>query len=277
MSAARSGNYPIERRQGEIERLQIQSAALADDTAIMLDRIGVGAGWRCLDLGCGPGGITQLLAKRVEPGGRVVGLDADPVFLEHARARTPGADFVRGDAYRCDLPDAAFDLVHMRFIAGTAGEPERLIAEAKRLVRPGGVVALQEPDIDSLNCYPSHPAFDRLKAAVDAAFTDVGADVRIGQRLYAMVRQAGLADVQYRPFLIGVRSTDPLVDYLPATVESLRAAVVGRGLMRESELDRALAECRAHLGDPDTVFTLYTVAQVWGRRPAGSIDIEAGR
>lgn len=83
------------------------------------------------------------------------------------------------------------------------------------------------------------------------------------------MRHAAFDDIQYRPFVIGVRSTDPMVDYLPATAESLRATILGRDLMGEAEFERALAECRAHLRDPDTVFTMYTVAQVWGRRPAG--------
>ena len=55
---AGSGDYPIERRAGEVERLRIQSDALAADTEAMLERIGVRPGWRCLDLGCGPGGIA---------------------------------------------------------------------------------------------------------------------------------------------------------------------------------------------------------------------------
>jgi ubiquinone/menaquinone biosynthesis C-methylase UbiE len=158
MSAPRSGNYPIERRQGEIERLHIQAAALASDTAVMLDRIGVAAGWRCLDLGCGPGGITALLAARAGASGRVVGLDADRVFLDEARSRITGVEFVLGDAYATGLLAGGFDLVHMRFIAGTAGGPERLIAEAMRVARAGGIVALQEPDIATLNCHPPHPA-----------------------------------------------------------------------------------------------------------------------
>jgi hypothetical protein len=74
--------------------------------------------------------------------------------------------------------------------------------------------------------------------------------------------------VQYRPFLIGVRASDPMVDYLPATVESLRGTVLKLGLLSETELSTALAECRAHLRDPGTVFTMYTVAQVWGRKRA---------
>jgi hypothetical protein len=119
-----------------------------------------------------------------------------------------------------------------------------------------------------LNCHPPHPAWERLKEALLGAFAGVGADLTLARVLYALARQAGLADVQYRPFLIGVRSCDPMVDYLPSTVESLRGTVLRLRLMSETELSTALAECRAHLRDPDTVFTMYTVAQVWGRKPA---------
>ena len=268
MSDTFSGRYPIERRAGEIERLRVQSAAFARDVEVMLDLIGVRAGWSCLDLGCGPGGITEPLARRVGPAGRVVGLDKDAEFLAHARARAPAnAEFRQGDAYASDLPDGSFDLVHMRFLASTSGEPERVIGEAIRLCRAGGAVALQEPDCATLNCYPPHPAWETLKRAVIGAFSGIGGDVHLGQRLYRLVRQLGLVDVQYRPVLIGVRSVDPMADYLPATAESLRGTVTKLGLLSGDEFRKVLAEARQHLQKPDTVFTLYTVAQVWGRKP----------
>src|SRR5438309_10636307 len=98
--------YPIERRTGEIERLQVQAAAMAPDCAVMLDRIGVNAGWRCLDLGCGPGGITALFSERVGPSGRVAALDADEAFLEHARRTgAPNVMFVSGDACCTGVPE----------------------------------------------------------------------------------------------------------------------------------------------------------------------------
>jgi SAM-dependent methyltransferase len=266
MNAAQSGHYPIERREGEIERLHIQAAPMAADTAIMLERIGIRAGWVCLDLGCGPGGITALLSERVGKSGRVVGLDGDPVFLDHARRQAPeNVEFVAGDAYRSQLPGGTFDLVHMRFVASTAGEPEALLREAIRLARPGGVVALQEPDMATLNCYPPHPAWDRLRSALIAAFASVGSDISLARRLFGLARRAGLEDVHYRPFLLGFRSTDPMADYLPSTVESLRRTIIDRSLLAEGELDAALADCRVHLRNPDVVSTLYTVAQVWGQ------------
>jgi len=262
-----SGRYPIERRTGELERLLIQSEALVAYTRTMLDLIGVMEGWSCLDLRCGLGGITGLVSERVGSRGRVIGLDMDAQFLAHARAVAPrNVEFRQGDAYRSDLPAESFDLVHMRCVASTAGEPERLLAEAMRLARPGGTVAMQEPDVTSLNCYPPHPAWERLKTALLGAFSGVGADLQLGKRLYAVVRQAGLEDVQYRPFLIGVRSGDPMVDYLPSLVESLRGTVIRLGLLTEDEFQLSLAECRSHLHNPDTAFTTTTFAQVWGRK-----------
>ncbi len=266
MTDSYSGKYPLENRAGEIERLLVQSAAMATDNLAMLDLIGVREGWSCLDVGCGPEGITRYLSRLAGPGGRVVGLDMNSDFLDHARIDAPdNVEFRHGDAYHSDLPPGSFDLVHMRFVASTAGAPERLLQEAIRLARPGGTVALQEPDGSSLNCYPPHPAWEKLKAALLGAFSGVGADLRLARRLYTLAREAGLDDVQYRPFLIGVRSMDPMVDYLPSTVESLRSTVIKLGLLSEAELPEMLAECRNHLRQPQTVFTTYTVAQVWGR------------
>jgi SAM-dependent methyltransferase len=261
-----TGNYPIDRRDGEIERLHRQGAAMAPDCDIMLDKIGVGEGWRCLDLGCGPEGITALLSARVGKTGKVVGLDADPVFLDHARRHAAAnTEFVEGNAYGSALASGTFDLVHLRFVASTAGDPQTLLREAIRLARPGGTVALQEPDMATLNCYPPHPAWDELKAALIGAFAAVGSNISLGRQFFTLARAAGLVDLQYRPFLVGVRSTDPMVDYLPATVESLRRTIIAHGLETDSDLDTALANCRAHLADPGTVFTMYTVVQVWGR------------
>jgi SAM-dependent methyltransferase len=266
MGRAYSGNYPIEHRAGEIERLRTQSKAMAPDALVMLDRIGPIKGWTCLDVGCGPGGITDLLSARVGSAGRVVGLDMDAEFLEHARRNAPSnVEFHLGDAYRADLPAGTFDLVHMRFVASTAGNPEQLLAEAARLARPGGIVALQEPDGSTLNCYPPHPAWDRLKAVLLGVFKGVGADLQLAMRLYNLVHQAGFRDVEYRTALLGVRSIDPMVDYLPSTVESLRGSAVRLALINDSDLDAALHDCRQHLSKPGSAFTMYTVAQVWGR------------
>jgi ubiquinone/menaquinone biosynthesis C-methylase UbiE len=242
------------------------------DAGVMLDRIGDITGWRCLDLGCGAGGITNLLAQRVGPSGHVVGLDTEAsalVAAQHwaASLGLEGIEYVEGNAYASELPRACFDLVHVRFVMGTAGEMDVLLKEMLALTRPGGVVAAQEPDIDALRCYPPHPAWTRLQTALGAAFRAIGGDVHFARKQFQVLRDAGLEDVQYRPFIVGCRSTDPFVDYLPQTIESLRSTLLREKIIDEVQLNEALAACRQHLRDAGTVFDSFRVAQVWGRKP----------
>jgi len=125
-----SGKYPIASADSdEVRRLKLQHDAWRDAAEWLLDTIEVQPGWRCLDLGSGPEGLTNMLSERVGPSGHVTGLD----FRE---------DFIQGDAYATGLPDASFDLVHMRFLASTAGGGEVLAEEAERLLRPGGVLVM---------------------------------------------------------------------------------------------------------------------------------------
>lgn len=100
-----------------------------------------------------------------------------------------------------------------------------------------------------------------------AAFRGVGADLELGRRLYFLVQQAGLHDFQYRTALLAIRSIDPMVDYLPSTVESLRGTIHKLGLLNERDLTEASADCRRHLAAPGTAFTMPTMAQVWGVEP----------
>jgi hypothetical protein len=73
------------------------------------------------------------------------------------------------------------------------------------------------------------------------------------------------ARAAYRTALLGVRSIDPMMDYLPSMIESLRSTILRLDLFSEDDLAATLAECRQHLAKPGTAFTMYTLAQVWGR------------
>jgi trans-aconitate methyltransferase len=70
--------YALGSSPGESARLQRQADEPALDSRDLLDRVSLRPGQAVIDLGCGPRGILDLLAERVAPAGRVIGLDADP-------------------------------------------------------------------------------------------------------------------------------------------------------------------------------------------------------
>jgi arsenite methyltransferase len=112
-------------------------------------------GERGLDVGCGPGFLACELGRDVGPDGRIVGLDESPEMLAAARARIEReglggrVDVQEGDAARLGFPAAAFDFVTAVQVYLYVAEIERALAEAARVTRPGGRVAIVDTDWDS--------------------------------------------------------------------------------------------------------------------------------
>lgn len=265
--------YSLGSSQGESARLQRQADEVASDSRALLDRIGLRPGQSAIDLGCGPRGIIDLLAERVSPGGRVVGLDADPALTAladdfAAERGLDGVQMVTADARRTGLPSGSFDLVHTRTLLINIPEPAEVVAEMVRLARPGGWVASMEYDMEYALCYPPHPAFARLCELGRAALARNGADSCIGRRLPELFREAGLADVAVEARAPVYPSGHSRLTIRADLVRSMRLPVLQMGLASEAELDELDAAARAHLNDPRTVTISALMFLVWGRKPA---------
>ena len=266
-----SNDYLLAGGSAELERLRLQARVWEPEAEIMLDRIGIEPGWNCIDLGCGAMGLLGPLSRRTGPQGRVVGVDLDAKQLTGAREfvqenQLSNVEILEQDAYHTTLPRESFDLTHVRFVFAPVGKDEELMREIIALTRPGGIVAIQEPDATSWNCYPSHPAWAKLKDAILAAFTRGGGDFNAGQRTFGMLRHAGLEDLQLRAAVIALQDQHPYKRLPIQFAASLRKRILDAGLLSESELDFTIAECEQVANDPKTIVISFVVTQVWGRK-----------
>lgn len=101
----------------------------------LLEAVRAGPGVRLLDIACGPGHGTAEGAKR---GARATGLDFSATMLALARSRHPSLEFVEGDAEKLPFPDASFDAVTMNYGLLHLDRPDTALAEAARVLAPGG-------------------------------------------------------------------------------------------------------------------------------------------
>jgi len=111
------------------------------------DLAAVGPGDRVLDVATGTGDLALELARRVAPGGEVVGSDFAEAMLERAREKAagrPDVHFEWGDALALDHPDDAFDAATVAFGARNFADLHRGLAQMVRVVRPGGRVVVLE-------------------------------------------------------------------------------------------------------------------------------------
>jgi len=131
------------RRKGadwdEMRALELPAAAVEQ---ALLDLFPAGRIWRLLDIGTGTGRLLELLAPRIELG---LGIDASRAMLALARARLAGPGLTHcavrlGDMYRLALADASVDVVVLQMVLHYAEQPDGVIAEAARVLRPGGTL-----------------------------------------------------------------------------------------------------------------------------------------
>ena len=141
----------------DVARLETlyMAPAIAAQRARTRAVLGVRPGERGLDVGCGPAFLACELAREVGPAGRIVGIDESPEMLEAARSRIAReglgdrVEVRRSDASRLDLPDTGFDFVTAVQVYLYVADVEGALAEAARVLRPGGRLAVVDTDWDS--------------------------------------------------------------------------------------------------------------------------------
>jgi ubiquinone/menaquinone biosynthesis C-methylase UbiE len=181
----------------EIERLQLQAAVISSITRRLIDQSGIRPGMHVLDIGCGAGDVSMLLADAVGETGRVVAFDREPRAITVARARAGAAGYrhiefiVASDE---SFPaQTGFDAAVGRYILISQADAAAMIRRAAAVVRPGGIIAFHEPATEVRGrTFPTMDLYVTAERRLNAAFRATLPHINAGCRLFAHFETAGL-------------------------------------------------------------------------------------
>ena len=230
--------------------------------------VGMSSGMRALDVGCGPGALTEALANRLGAS-RVAAADPSESLLAACAERVSGADVRLAAAGGLPWPDAAFDVVASQLVMNFLPDADAGLQEMCRVARPGGVVSCCTWDYAS--GMQMLRTFWDAALELDAAAPDEGQVMRYCNEaeLAALWVHNGLAGVETSPI-------DVTADYagfddywIPFTWGGGPGGAYCASL--DPQRQRQLrASCFNRLGAPDGPFTLAARAfAVRGRQPTG--------
>jgi arsenite methyltransferase len=177
-----------------------------------------------LEIGCGNGAATRLIMQHVRPA-RLVGIDISPVFVKMAReafADEPGVSFALGDAAATRQPGSCFDLVIAHTVYSHLVDPQAALAEAYRVLKPGGRLAIFDGDFASLTVALFDG--DPLQSATSSVLRHMVHAPHIMRQLPSLLAAAGFAVESIEPHAY-VQTTSP--DYL-LTLLSRGMSAAGR-------------------------------------------------
>jgi SAM-dependent methyltransferase len=186
----------------------MDSATEGDRLAAKTDPVAVGRhllmtglrhGMRALDVACGTGAVTRIMAD-IAGAGCVTGIDMSQDRIEQAQEAAAGAgidlSFIVAEANDLPFEDGHFDYVHARMLFEYLPDPARTLAELVRVTKPGGAVVLIDLDgqLEQLSPMPDAVGRDLQDALRILATT--GFNPRVGRTLPTLCTQAGLAPVR---------------------------------------------------------------------------------
>ncbi len=202
MSDNAAGSYAFgtfDENQGELARLKKQAAIVSEMEGRVLRDVGLKPGMRVLDLACGPGVVTALLAETVNPAD-VVGVDLSENLLNEARTylKSCGIDnatFQQGDVYSLDETLGLFDFIYTRFLFQHLADPKQALSKILPRLSPGGRLCVVDIDDAWLTLHPEPAGFHRFTKRAAEGQSRSGGDRNVGRKLGGMLQEAGLEQV----------------------------------------------------------------------------------
>jgi len=228
---------------------------------------------RILDCGCGPGTITIGLAQWA-PDGETIGIDLGAEQLEGARAlaRRLGVrnvSFRQGNIFELPFPDETFDVVFSQTVLFHVPHPEKALAEIKRVLRPGGLVALRDGINASIFVSPDDPLVRDLSRVVRLGALRSGGNPDVGLELGTLLDAAGFDDVFYTLGIEQPERPEERGEYFSLVAGllegDLAALAVREGWTTPARLAAGVARCRDLANEPGSIWAI-PFGQATGRR-----------
>src|SRR5262245_1387319 len=264
--------YALGYTDGEQERLIRQAGIIAPITERLFREAGIGRGQRVLDLGSGMGDVAMLVARLVGPSGEVVGIERDANSIACANARVDAAGFRNESFLNTDVNDIVsskpFDAAVGRFILMFLPDPVFVLRSAVRLVRPGGVVAFQEPSWTAMLALGARlPLWSRTRHLIHDVLLRSGTQPEMGIALHRVFQEASLlAPKMHLEMPLGndtdfIRLTSDLLCSLRPLAEQHKVSLEELG-----SLDTLPHRICAEVVEANTVVSLIGVVGAWSRK-----------
>lgn len=263
----KSGAYLLAGQVSELERLQLQSRVWEPAARSLLAELPSGDGRSAIDVGCGVMGWLRALSDWVGATGTVTGTDIDDTMLaragEFVRDEALGkVSLVLDDLFRSELMPGSFDLVHARFQIAPLGRAAEQIDAYRRLLRRGGTLVLEDPDMSSWRVNPHAPAVQALIALIERGFMAAGGNFNSGRDLPALLRSVDMKPT-VRAHVVALEPGHPYLRLPLQFAASLRPRL--EALIPPPELEVILRKAEAELASDGTWGTTFTLIQAYAQ------------
>ena len=269
-------HYVFGHSTAEYERLRRQGQTFEPVTRRLFHAIGLRPGWRCLDLGCGPGEIMRLMGEMVGPSGEVTGLDCDATAGREAIERLQATGTSRYRFIEANIESAdevggqLFDLTFGRMALLFTRDPVAVLRRMLNWTKPGGYVAVQDLHMRTMSLYPKHEACSELLRVIVETCERSGQDIEFAFKLPVYFVEAGIGTPDGTDVSLPMTSLEPFIAHYQVLCRSLLPKAVELGVTTQARMQGVFAGIEQAVADERQYSALWpAMIGVWKRKPIG--------
>lgn len=200
-----------------------------------------------LEVGSGLGILTRQLALLI-PKGEVWGIERSVEQLARVTNDLPNLHFRQADAHTLPFEENRFDVVYCRYLLEHVADPNKVLKEMHRVLKPGGKIFVQENNILVSTFDPDCPKFDALWRQFARLQALSGGDASIGKKLFRLLQNAEFCrirlSIQPEVHHHGMASYEPWLENLIENIRPAEEQLVAKGLATRGEIYAAVDELR---------------------------------
>ena len=263
--------YILGTNQTELKRLEFQHEVWKEITDSFLVKLKIQKGWKCLDVGAGPGLVSLDLRNIIGESGEITVIEPSEFYLNYFKERCgknnfQNIKFIQGILEDTALDEEYYDLIFLRWVIDFVKEPENFLLKLFSALKKGGVIAIQDYNYEGLGLYPKGGAFDKVAEYIRAYYRAGGGDPYFISRIPAILKKNKFSLEEYTPVGLAGDSQSGVFEWVNRFLTGHFNTLADLKIITEKEIAEVRNDWEEHKKNPDTVLFSPIVVNVSGKK-----------
>ncbi|MBS1517187.1 MAG: class I SAM-dependent methyltransferase [Bacteroidetes bacterium] len=255
----------------ELRRLEFQHDVWKEVTDSFLNKINIQKGWKCLDVGAGPGFVSMQFLDLTGETGEVTALEPGKIYLDNFREycrtkKIENAKFINSSLENAELEENHYDLIFLRWVIDFVSDPGNFLLKLLRSLKKGGVIALQDYAYEGIALFPKGGPFDNIADYVRKYWIAGGGDPYFTTNIPAVFRKENIELMEFSPVSLAGDNRSNIFRWAYLFFKGHLHSMTELNIISK-ELEAALdQDLESHYENPDTVFFSPVIVNIIGKK-----------
>ncbi|HMQ70289.1 MAG TPA: class I SAM-dependent methyltransferase [Ignavibacteria bacterium] len=263
--------YILGTNQTELERLGFQHKVWKRITDSFFDRIKIQKGWKCLDVGAGPGFVSMELIDKVGESGEVTALEPSGLYINYLKVLCAGKNienikFIHGNLEDSDIENEHYDMIFLRWVIDFVPKPEKFLLKLLSALKKGGIIAIEDYNYEGIALFPKGGAFDNITETVRNYWRAGGGDPYFISKIPPIFKINNIELLDFSPQSLAGDTDSDIYEWANRFFSVHLQIMADMKVISQKESNEMLADWISHRANPETVFFSPILVDVIGKK-----------